>query len=160
MKFAERIGYCFCMYLLLCLVAQSCLILCNSMNCSLPGSSCSWGFSRQEYWSGLPCPPPRHLPNPETEPRFPTLQVDFLSYEPWGKPCMYLLGSKLYPKYYTQTHTHTHTPTIPNSALEFSNNIIHASFWVSAAGEVMTNVILWKSKNLRRRSEKKGEKSN
>ena len=28
----------------------------------------SMGFSRQEYWSGLPCPPPGHLPNPGTEP--------------------------------------------------------------------------------------------
>ena len=28
----------------------------------------SMGFSRQEYWSGLPCPPPEDLPNPETEP--------------------------------------------------------------------------------------------
>ena len=28
----------------------------------------STGFSRQEYWSGLPCPPPGDLPNPETEP--------------------------------------------------------------------------------------------
>ena len=29
----------------------------------------SKGFSRQEYWSGLPCPPPGDLPNPGTEPR-------------------------------------------------------------------------------------------
>ena len=28
----------------------------------------SMEFSRQEYWSGLPCPPPEDLPNPETEP--------------------------------------------------------------------------------------------
>ena len=28
----------------------------------------SMGFSRQEYWSGLPCPPPGHLPNPGIEP--------------------------------------------------------------------------------------------
>ena len=28
----------------------------------------SMGFSRQEYWSGLPCPPPGDLPDPETEP--------------------------------------------------------------------------------------------
>ena len=27
------------------------------------------GFSRQEYWSGLPCPPPGELPNPGTEPK-------------------------------------------------------------------------------------------
>ena len=34
---------------------------------------CPRGFSRQEYWSGLPCPPPGDLPNPWTEPRSSTL---------------------------------------------------------------------------------------
>ena len=34
-------------------------------NCQAPLSK---GFSRQEYWSGLPCPPPGDLPDPETEP--------------------------------------------------------------------------------------------
>ena len=29
---------------------------------------CPWGFSRQEYWSGLPCPPPGDLPHPGIEP--------------------------------------------------------------------------------------------
>jgi len=43
-------------------------------------------FSRQEYWSGLPCPPPVDLPNPETEPRSLTLQVNSLPSEPPGKP--------------------------------------------------------------------------
>ena len=47
---------------------------------------CPWGFSRQEYWSGLPCPPPGDLPNPGIEPRSPTLQVDSLPREPLGKP--------------------------------------------------------------------------
>ena len=40
----------------------------------------SMGFSRQEYWSGLPCPPPGHLPNPGTEPTsltFPALAGGF-----------------------------------------------------------------------------------
>ena len=36
----------------------------------------STGFSRKEYWSGLPCPPPRNLPNPGIEPTSPALQVD------------------------------------------------------------------------------------
>ena len=36
-------------------VAQLCLTLSNPMNCSLPGSSVH-GFSRQEYWSGVPLP--------------------------------------------------------------------------------------------------------
>ena len=39
---------------------------------------CPWGLSRQEYWSGLPCPPPDHLPNPGVEPRSPALQADSL----------------------------------------------------------------------------------
>ena len=47
---------------------------------------CSWGFSRQEHWSGLPCPPPGDLPNPEIKPRSPTLQADSLLSEPPGKP--------------------------------------------------------------------------
>ena len=39
----------------------------------------SVGFSRQEYWSGLPCPPPGDLPNPGMEPVSPALQVNSLS---------------------------------------------------------------------------------
>ena len=46
----------------------------------------SMGFSRQEYWSRLPCPPPGDLPGPGMEPRPPTLQVDSLPYKPPGKP--------------------------------------------------------------------------
>ena len=38
-----------------CLVAQSCPALCDPVD--LPRLLCPWGFSRQEYWSGLPCPP-------------------------------------------------------------------------------------------------------
>ena len=38
----------------------------------------SMGFSRQEYWSGLPSPPPGDLPNPGIEPVFPALQVHSL----------------------------------------------------------------------------------
>ena len=53
-------------------VAQSCQTLCNPMGCSLPAPS-STGFSRQEYWSGLPFPSPGGLPNPGIEPRFPAL---------------------------------------------------------------------------------------
>ena len=47
---------------------------------------CPWGFSRQEYWSGLPCPPPGDLPNLGIKPRSPALQVDSLPSEPPGKP--------------------------------------------------------------------------
>ena len=47
---------------------------------------CPWGFSMQEYWSGLPCPPPGDLPNPGVESRSPTLQADSLPSEPSEKP--------------------------------------------------------------------------
>src|SRR5574337_392253 len=46
----------------------------------------SMGFSRQEYWSGLPFPSPGDLPNPGIKPRSPELQADSLPAEPQGKP--------------------------------------------------------------------------
>jgi len=42
------------------------------------------GFSRQEYWSGLPFPSPGDLPNPEIKPGSPAWQADALSSEPPG----------------------------------------------------------------------------
>ena len=44
------------------------------------------GFSKQEYWSGLPFPSPGDLPDPEAEPESPALQADSLPSEPPGKP--------------------------------------------------------------------------
>ena len=46
----------------------------------------SIGFSRSEYWSGLPYPSPEDLPYPGIEPRSPALQANFLPTEPQGKP--------------------------------------------------------------------------
>ena len=42
----------------------------------------SMGFSRQEYWSGMPFPSPRNLPDPRSEPGSPALQADSLLSEP------------------------------------------------------------------------------
>ena len=63
------------------------------MDCNPPGSSVhgihqallSMGFSRQEYWSGLLCPPPGPL-NPGNKPGSPAMQTDSLPSEPPGKP--------------------------------------------------------------------------
>ena len=44
---------------------QLSLTLCDPMNCSPPGSSV---YGIQEYWSGLPWPPPGDLPDPGIEP--------------------------------------------------------------------------------------------
>ena len=46
----------------------------------------SMGFSRQEYWSGLPFPSPEDLPDPGIKPRSPALQAEALTSEPSGKP--------------------------------------------------------------------------
>ena len=58
----------------------------------------SIGFSRQEYWSGSPCPPPGDLPHPEIEPASPaspTLQADSLPTEPLEKPYCAIFPFKL-----------------------------------------------------------------
>ena len=50
---------------------------------------CPWGFSRQEHWSELPCPPPGDLPDPGIKPTSlmaPALQVDSLPLSHWGSP--------------------------------------------------------------------------
>ena len=47
---------------------------------------CPYRFSRQEYWRGLPRPPPGDLPNSGIKPRYPILQADSLPSEPPGKP--------------------------------------------------------------------------
>ena len=68
-------------------------------------ASPSMGFSRQEYWSGLPLPSPGDFPNPRTKPRSPALEADALTSEPPGKPkkepchphCCCCLVAKLYP---------------------------------------------------------------
>ena len=49
-------------------------------------ASPSMGFSRQEYWSGLPFPSPGDLPDPGIEPGSPAFQADTLTSEPPGKP--------------------------------------------------------------------------
>ena len=52
---------------------------------SLTGYS-PWGFSRQEHWSRLPCPPSEDLPDPGIEPRSICIAGVFLPSEPPGKP--------------------------------------------------------------------------
>ena len=63
---------------------QSCLTLCDPMDCIQlqRQAPVSMGFSRQEYWSGLPCPPPGDLLNPGIKPlslTSPALAVRFFT---------------------------------------------------------------------------------
>ena len=59
---------------------QSCLTLCETVDCTCQGPV-SMGFSRQEYWSGLPFPSPGELLDPGVEPGSPSLQADSLPSE-------------------------------------------------------------------------------
>ena len=77
--------YIFLLYV--CLVTQSYPTLYGPTECSPPGPTlCLWGFSREKYASGWQCPPPLDLPNPEIEPRSPTVQVYSLPSELPEKP--------------------------------------------------------------------------
>ena len=62
-EFAMTFPICVCV-----LVTQSCLILCDPVNCVAHQAALSMDFSRKEYWSGLPCPSPGDLPQPGIKP--------------------------------------------------------------------------------------------
>ena len=64
-------------------VRQSCPTLCDPVDCSHQAPA-PMGFSRQEYWSGLPSSSPGDLPDPGIEPRSPTLQAEALTSDPPG----------------------------------------------------------------------------
>ena len=56
-----------------CSVTKSCLTLCNPVDW-IHQAPLSVGFPRQEYWSGLPFPPPRDIPDPGIKPASPAFQ--------------------------------------------------------------------------------------
>ena len=67
-------------------VAQSCLTLATPQTVARQ-APLSMGFSRQEYWSGLPFSSAGDLPDPWIEPKSPALQADrFFTTEPPGNP--------------------------------------------------------------------------
>ena len=68
-----------------CLVTQSCPTL-WPQGLQPTRLLCPWGFSRKEYWSGLPCPPPGDLCNPGIEPKATALQRESSLSKPPGKP--------------------------------------------------------------------------
>ena len=64
------------------MLLQLCLTLCILWIVALQ-APLSMGFSRQQYWSGLPCLPPGDIPDPGIEPASPALQVDSLPLSHW-----------------------------------------------------------------------------
>ena len=76
--------------------AQLCPTFCSPMDCILPGSSVH-GFSWQEYWSGLPYPPPGDPPHPGIKPMSrmsPALAEDlFTTSAAWGAPVIWSISA-------------------------------------------------------------------
>ena len=65
---------------------SSCILLCVTLWTVAHQAPLSRGFSRQEYWSGLPCLPPGDLPDSGIKPTSPALKANFLPSEQTGKP--------------------------------------------------------------------------
>ena len=72
-------------------IAQSCPTLCDPMTVAHQ-APLPMGFSRQGYWSGLPCPSPGDLPDPGVAPGSPAWQADSLPSEPPVKEGFALLA--------------------------------------------------------------------
>ena len=67
------------------------LTLCNPMDCVAYQAPLSRGLFRQEYWSGLPCPTSKDLPDPGIKPRLPAFSAlagRFFTTMPSGKPLL------------------------------------------------------------------------
>ena len=108
-------------------------------------ASLSWGFSRQEYWSGLPCPPPGDLLNPGIKPKSPTLQMNSLLSEPPGTPKntgmdrLSLLQGIFLTQESNQGLLHcrrlqldslpTELPGKPSYYIVIINNVVHKLMW-------------------------------
>ena len=97
----------------MCSVTQSCLILCDPIDCSLPGSSVH-GFSRQEYWNRLPFPTPGYLPASGIEPvslASPALAVGF-----WAtREADFLLYGTSKPSHSTYPLSQWWSPRLPST---------------------------------------------
>ena len=98
---------CFCVY---AQSLQSCSALCNKLWTIAYQAPLSMRFPRQEYLSGLPCPPPGHLSDPGiklTSPVAPVLADKFFSTEPQGKP---IVASKYLQMFHPDFHQKPHNP--------------------------------------------------
>ena len=69
---------CVCVCIYSGVVAKLCLTLATPWTVAYSPYNLSMGFSRQEYWNGLPFPSPGTLPVPGIKPGFPALQADSL----------------------------------------------------------------------------------
>jgi len=79
-----------------CLVAKSCLTLCNPVDCVACQVPLSMGFPRQEHSSRLPFPSLEDLSDPGIELAFTALAGEFITTELPGKPISFMSNAKFY----------------------------------------------------------------
>ena len=85
------------------------------------------GFSRQEYWGGLPCPPPRDLLNPGIELMSPALAGGFFTTEPPGKPLGAGMDIQLENLVLGCEHKTLHIPILSSKSTRKSTTLAHKS---------------------------------
>ena len=83
------------------------------------------GFSRQEYWSGLPFPSPEDLPDPGIKPRSPALQADALASDPPQNP-----GRHQYSTFYCCIISTLWIPSFYQSVYQLMNIWVISIFWL------------------------------
>ena len=90
-KFIDDYVRSFC-FSSLCVCAQLCPLFVTSWTLAHQ-SPLSMGCPSQEFWSGLPFPPPGNLPHPGIKPASPALSGRFFTTEPPGKPAFYFIDT-------------------------------------------------------------------
>ena len=128
---------CVCVYVCVCVCV--CVLLSSVQLFATPWTIArqaplSMGFSRQEYWSGLPFPSPGDLPDPGIKPGSPALQADALPPELLGKPWTPCLHGHL-------VRLHNTCPFLPLSTIFLLFNCV-SSQTISSEGVVIVSFLL------------------
>ena len=77
-------------YMCVCIQSLSCVWLLQAYEQTVSCQALFMGFSRQEYWRGVPFPPPWDRPNPGIEPTSPALPGRFFNTAPLGKSQLHI----------------------------------------------------------------------
>ena len=108
----------------------------------------SMGFSRQEYWSGLPFPSPGDLPDPGIRPGYPAWQADSLPFELLGKPSVGEDAEKREPLVHRggTSRMWVGAATMENS-MEVGQNTKNRTVWPGnfTSGYLRKQTLVWKS---------------
>ena len=109
----------------------SCVQLCATLWTAACQAPLSMEFSRQEYWSGLPCPPPGDLPDPEGKPASLTsnlhCQANSLPLAPPGKP-MRLANEIAILHVINRLHTQSSMHSVTHSFNKYSLTLYQMPF--------------------------------